>query len=173
MDSVVQYVLKQKEIDDVIKKAVLSRDKYGNKHSHQWRIYNYVYDKFIQNLLNVEDEIDKVKDFDELYDIIDSNKPSGVGELFCYDTALRIGQRLDRLPEKIYIHAGTRVGLERFLKRKIHEKTIEKQMLPEPFRSCELTPGQLEDFFCIYKDIFLHNGGKSNAKRNTAGKKCG
>jgi hypothetical protein len=49
-DAVVQYVLEQKEIDDVIKKAVMSKDKHGNKHSHQWRIYNYVYDEFIPNI---------------------------------------------------------------------------------------------------------------------------
>jgi hypothetical protein len=170
-DTVVQYVLEQKTIEEIIKIAVMSRDKSDNKHPHQWRIYNSVYDEFFQNLLSVKDKINNPKNFDELFNIIESHKSSRVGELFCYDTALRIGHRLNKLPERIYIHAGTRIGLERFLKRKIHETTIEKQRLPEPFRSCELTPGQLEDFFCIHKDIFPHNNKKTILRKNASGRK--
>ena len=157
MDPIVKYTLTQKKIEDAIYIAVMSRDKTGRKHSHQWRIYDHVYENFSQNLLNVRDKIENSKNFDELLNIIDEEKPSGAGELFCYDTAVRIGHYLNLFPEKIYLHAGTRKGLEALLKRKIYGKTINKNNLPEPFKSCKLSPGQLEDFFCIYKEYLSGN----------------
>jgi hypothetical protein len=172
MDSVVKYTCEQKTFKKAIMIAVMSKDVNGNKHSHQWHIYNNVYVKFIQNLLRVKDKVKKAKNFDGLYDIIYSNKPSGVGELFCYDTALRIGQRLGKLPEKIYIHAGTRIGLRNLLNRTIYEKTILQEELPEPFCSCHLTPAQLENFFCLYKDIFPQLNKKPISRKNATGKKC-
>jgi len=164
VDNVVKYVLKQKNIEEAINTAVISRDENDNLHPHQYRIYNYVYENFIQNLLFVKDKINNSKNFDELIRIIEKYKPSGAGELFCYDVALRIGHYLKLLPDRIYIHAGTRIGLQNLLKRKIYEKQIKKEILPEPFRSSDLTPGQLEDFFCIFKDIFS-NGIKENKEK--------
>jgi len=150
--SIEEYTAEQKCIDEAIRVAVNSKFKDGKTHTHQYRIYNYVYDEFIQNLLLVIKEIKNTKNFDELINVIDTNKPSGAGELFCYDVAIRIGYYIKLLPEKIYIHAGTRKGLIKLFGRKIHEKKILKNDLPEPFKSCELKPDQLEDFFCIYKD---------------------
>jgi len=150
--SIEQYAAEQNNIENAIKIAVMSKDKYGKLHSHQKRIYKYVYNNFLKNLLFVRDEIMKAKNFDILIDIIYNNKPSGAGELFCYDVALRIGYKLNLLPEKVYIHAGTKIGLRKLYGRNIYEKTILKNNLPEPFNSCELTPDQLEDFFCIYKN---------------------
>jgi len=148
---IIEYTIEQKSLEDAIKVAVKSKNKNGNTEPHQRRIYKDVYPNFLNNLLNVKDKIKNVKNFDELINIIFNNKPSGVGELFCYDVALRIGYYLNLLPEKIYIHAGTRTGLRNLLGRIIYEKTIYKHRLPEPFCSCELTPAQLEDFICIYK----------------------
>jgi hypothetical protein len=36
---------------------------------------------------------------------------TGIGELYVYDTALRIGAKLGVFPEKVYLHAGTRIGV--------------------------------------------------------------
>jgi hypothetical protein len=165
MDTIVKYTLEQETLEEAIKVAVMSKDKNNIKHSHQWRIYNYVYDEFVKNLLNVKNKINNSKDFDELFNIIDFYKTSGVGELFCYDTALRIGHYLNKLPEKIYIHAGTRKGLKLLLDRIIFERTIYKHDLPEPFCSCELTPAQLEDFFCVKKDYIDGTNKIKNTKK--------
>jgi hypothetical protein len=154
---IITYIIEQNSLEAVIRVAVMSKNKNGKTESHQRRIYKDVYPNFLKNLLNVKDKIKNTRNFDELINIIFSNKPSGVGDLFCYDVALRIGYKLNKLPEKIYIHAGTKIGLEKLLKRKIYEKTIEKRKLPEPFCSCELTSDQLEDFFCIYKKYLSDN----------------
>lgn len=34
----------------------------------------------------------------------------GLGELYVYDTTLRIGAKLNLFPDKVYLHAGTRLG---------------------------------------------------------------
>jgi hypothetical protein len=36
----------------------------------------------------------------------------GFGELAVYDCSLRVGSYLNLLPDKIYLHAGTRKGAE-------------------------------------------------------------
>jgi hypothetical protein len=171
-DSVVQYVLEQEDIGNAIIKAVMSRAKNEKKHSHQWRLPNKVLENYSQILLKEKEEIEKIKSFDELFYLLDSLKIHGVGELLVYDASVRVGYFQKLFPQKIYIHAGTRIGLERFLKRKIYGNTLEKQQLPEPFRSCDLTPGQLEDFFCINKDIFLVDNEKVILRKNITKKWC-
>jgi len=166
---IITYTIEQNSLEDAIRVAVMSKKKNGDTEPHQRRIYKHVYPNFLKNLLNVKERIKNAKNFNELFTIIFNHKPSGAGELFCYDVALRIGYKLNKLPEKIYIHAGTKEGLKYLLTRKIYEKTIDKRKLPEPFCSCELTPDQLEDFLCIYKneisDNYFSNNKKEHLKR--------
>jgi len=163
---IITYTIEQNSLEDAIRVAVMSKNKNGKTEFHQRRIYKNVYPNFLKNLLKIKDKIENAKNFDKLISTIFINKPSGAGELFCYDVALRIGHKLNLLPEKIYIHAGTKIGLENLLKRKIYEKTIDKRKLPEPFCSCELTPDQLEDFLCIYKEELSDNYLSTNKKEH-------
>jgi len=164
VDRVVKYVLKQKNIEEAINTAVISRDENGKKHSHQRRLPNNCLEDYAQKLLEIKKQISQTKSFDSLYMLLEQNRIHGVGELLIYDVSVRIGEYLKIYPETIYVHAGTRIGLQNLQKEKIHEKQIKKETLPEPFRSSDLTPGQLEDFFCIYKDIFS-NGIKDNKEK--------
>jgi len=54
----------------------------------------------------------KVRNFDELYELIEKlvGNINGTGELYIYDTSLRIGAKLGIEPNKIYLHRGTREG---------------------------------------------------------------
>jgi len=58
----------------------------------------------------------------------------GLGELYAYDTALRIGAFIDVFPENVNLHAGARVGAK-VLGIDGNEKFIELESLPEPFHS--------------------------------------
>ena len=164
VDRVVKYVLKQKNIEEAINTAVMSRDENGKKHSHQKRLPNICLKDYSQKLLIIKNQISQVKSFNSLDMLLEQNRIHGVGELLIYDVSVRIGEYLKIYPETIYIHAGTRTGLQNLLKRRIYEKQIKKETLPDPFRSCDLTPGQLEDFFCIYKYIFSNNKKDSGRK---------
>jgi len=90
--------------------------------------------------------------YKELMDIVEdvTERVEGLGELYAYDTTLRIGAFLGVFPEKVYLHAGARVGAKTLgIDGKV--KVIELQSLPEPFHS--LQPHQVEDALCIYKKL--------------------
>jgi len=159
-DSLMQFVVNQPDIEKAIKIAVNSRDETGKMNYHQSRVPREAYGKFGKALVNIKDKIEKSTDFDQLFTVIqtEGKKIHGVGELFIYDTAFRIGQKLKIYPDRIYLHRGTRIGVERFMGRKIHNGYILKEQLKPPFDTCPLECWQLEDFFCIYKDIFLDGG---------------
>jgi hypothetical protein len=76
---------------------------------------------------------------------------SGLGELWAYDTALRLGAHLGHLPARVYLHRGTRKGAEN-LGLNVTGETIEVKDLPDALRS--LPPHESEDILCIYKDGF-------------------
>ncbi len=74
-----------------------------------------------------------------------------IGELMVYDTSLRIGSRLGLLPDRVYLHAGTRAGA-RHLGFDWRSTCVERSQLPGPLRS--LPAWQAEDVLCIFKDRF-------------------
>jgi hypothetical protein len=75
----------------------------------------------------------------------------GLGELFCYDTSLRLGAFLNRGPEFIYLHRGTREGA-RALGLNARVQYLTSSQLPAEIR--KLAPLEAEDFLCIYKTHF-------------------
>jgi hypothetical protein len=73
----------------------------------------------------------------------------GLGHLYTYDTALRIGAKLDLLPEKVYLHAGTRKGAKA-LGLDWKARALEVASIPDELH--ELEPREIEDFLCIYEE---------------------
>lgn len=64
-----------------------------------------------------------------------------------YDIAHRVGIFRKLEPEVVYLHAGTRQGAKEL---GIRGKVVSRRELPAEFRS--LSPSELEDLFCNYKD---------------------
>lgn len=79
----------------------------------------------------------------------------GIGDLTVYDTAVRIGYSFGLHPEKVYIHRGAKTGAKNLLGRKaVHgRKFLYMHELPIEFQS--LTPMEVENCLCIYKNSFL------------------
>ncbi|MBI4192845.1 MAG: hypothetical protein HY525_20220 [Betaproteobacteria bacterium] len=73
----------------------------------------------------------------------------GIGELYVYDTALRLGAHLRLLPRQVYLHAGTRRGA-RALGLDHRAKSLAPTKLPAALRC--LRPYEMEDVLCIYED---------------------
>jgi len=146
------YVCEQENIENAIKISVMSKNRENKIFPHQRRLKSIVLENYANILINTKDKIQNSKNFDELFNILNTNKISGIAELTLYDIALRIGQYLKLFPEYIYIHAGTRIGLKNLLGVKMNKSVIGKNELLEPFCSCNLNPMQLEDFFCYYKN---------------------
>jgi hypothetical protein len=64
-----------------------------------------------------------------------------------YDIAHRIGAYLGKPPALVYLHRGTKKGAANLGFR---GETLDPAMLPSPFS--RLTPSEIEDCLCIYKD---------------------
>jgi hypothetical protein len=102
----------------------------------------------LRNLLDKSDATRKARDFEALFRLVDAGvKPiPGIGELYVYDTSLRIGAKLNLL---VYRHAGTRLGA-RALVLDGSAATLRVSALPREFRSLE--PHEVEDVLSIFKD---------------------
>jgi hypothetical protein len=173
-------VLEKKTLGEAIKMAAISIDKNGKKHPHQWRLSNDLLKDFAKELIKVKDKMNNAKDFHELFELVNEKKIKGIKDMTVYDVTLRIGEYLKKKPDRIYLHAGTKEGIKELFKIMdlnellVKRKSIYKNELPEPFRSCKLTPSQLEDFFCIYKDELGKSGNKAMNKfsRSLGRTKC-
>ncbi len=133
-----------------IENAALAINECGKKHSHQWRIRREVLEQARIILVAHKLQIEQTTDFDELHNLVDTLLLSvwGIGELYIYDTALRIGAKLGYLPQKVYLHAGTRKGAIALDYK--NRNAIEISELPDAFQ--QLEPFEVEDILCIFKD---------------------
>jgi hypothetical protein len=139
-------------LDEAIDNASLGKDERGKRHPHQRRLEELKMLRARYYLLGYRERISSLSSFNDLLDIVESvtDRVEGLGELYAYDTALRIGSFIGVLPEKVYLHAGARVGAKALgVDGKV--KAIELRSLPVPFHSLE--PHQAEDALCIYKKL--------------------
>jgi hypothetical protein len=99
-------------------------------------------------------KIEECKTFDILFEVIQESVAdiSGIGELYIYDTAFRIGANLNLRPYKVYLHSGTRKGAQNLL-LDYKAKFLELSQLPRELQ--KLQANEIEDILCIYKDKFL------------------
>lgn len=150
------------EIEAAIRKAARARDENGNFYPHQWNLrekYPDVPKKAELILVKCTAKIAACDDFDALHDLIKhelKGHVKGAGEMYCYDTAFRIGISMGIYPQKIYLHRGTRDGAKAlgiYMKGRDVMKMSELVKKYPEFK--KMKPHQIEDFLCIKKDI-LH-----------------
>lgn len=157
-DSCILHCANQPTLRDAIIKAALSVDDRGKKHPHQFRLKRHDLENFGNLLVQNIESIKNATNFDDLIGYVKSRKVNGIGELAIYDIAVRIGAFLDIWPERIYLHAGAKVGALA-LNPDIIADVITKNDLPPAFQSEDLSCYELEDILCIYKKMFLRTNG--------------
>ena len=69
------------------------------------------------------------------------------GKLASYDVAHRIGAYLNLVPDYIYLYAGTADGAKAL---GLWGDKVEKSKFPKSLQ--RLSPAQIEDFLCIFKN---------------------
>ena len=107
-------------------------------------------------LLSALPSLEACRDFRQLFELVrDLIEPiPGIGELMIYDTALRIGAKLNLKPMRVYLHAGARAGARALDYENRGRDFVHLEDLPEPLR--QLEPHEIEDCLCIFKaDIQL------------------
>lgn len=146
-DNLHDYYRSSESLEIVIKNAAEARTPKG-KHPHQYRLNNDMLSSVAKRLVNKSNEVRRINNFEELLELITTSKVKGFGELAIYDTAFRIGLYLNKLPQQVYLHAGTREGAK-YLANVRRKEKIEMMDLPEALGFLE--PWQAEDFLCLYK----------------------
>jgi hypothetical protein len=154
-DSCILHCANQPTLRDAIIKAALSVDHLGKKHPHQYRLKREDLQNFGNALVQNAERIENAINFEEIISYVRSCKIYGIGELAIYDTAVRIGAFLDIWPDRIYLHAGAKVGALA-VNPNISADVITKNDLPLAFQAEDLSCYELEDILCIYKKMFLH-----------------
>lgn len=85
------YYRKLQNIGAAIKEACSFHNDEKTLEPHQYRIRKEAMKDFFNNVNNVKGAVSNCKNFKELYDLINKNRPKFIGELAVYDAALRIG----------------------------------------------------------------------------------
>jgi hypothetical protein len=134
-------------------RAALSLDQRGMLHPHQWRLGHDLTKKMAGVLRSRAKKLAMSNSFDDLLTRIEAifAEMHRVGELAAYDVAHRLGAYLGLVPERVYLHAGTRAGA-RALGLDHRARSIAPEFLPRVLH--RLTPAQVEDFLCLYKADF-------------------
>jgi hypothetical protein len=149
----------QRSPSAAIQKAALCVLPSGKRHSHQRRIPKAVLEKAEASLQAAGKRLAKAADFAALHEVVKAeigNIP-GIGALAVYDIAHRIGAYFRKSPALVYLHRGTKTGAAVL---GFHGDSLDPRKLPSPFS--RLTPAEIEDCLCIYKDQLR---GERRAKR--------
>jgi hypothetical protein len=146
-DRELRFYRRQRTLDDALENASLARLSSGKRAHHQRRLSASTLNAAWIALQQCD--FDACNDFHELFCLIDETvRPiDGIGELYVYDTALRIGAFLRLIPDRVYLHAGVRVGARAL--GFTGGDYILCSDLPVEFTA--LQPHQIEDCLCIYK----------------------
>jgi hypothetical protein len=144
----------EKTLEDAIRRAALAEDPGGKRYAHQWRREREDLERSAAKLATRAAEIASASDFASLFQIVRSavHHLRGIGELYIYDTALRIGAKKNALPKLVYLHAGTRKGAKALGIDVEDVPALFKFELPQELR--ELEAHEIEDVLCIYKRYF-------------------
>lgn len=147
----IDWFAHQPSLGAAIETAALAVNSHGKRYSHQRRLKKAALRQALRALLHELEEIEQSRDFDELFRLINAAVKTipGIGELYVYDTSLRIGAKLNMFPTAIYLHAGTRLGAQA-LGLDDSAATLKVSALPREFRTLE--PHELEDVLCIFKN---------------------
>jgi hypothetical protein len=148
---------------DAIRHAALCHWLPGQKrHPHQYRIPKTVLQAAERELQQARHLLARAASFEALHGEIERRigRLRGIGALTVYDIAHRIGSNLRKKPKLVYLHRGTRIGARRL---GFTGKMLAPRFLPSAFS--RLTPVEIEDCLCIYKDEFLPVRSRSRLAR--------
>lgn len=151
-ESDINYYASQPFPEAAINQAGLARRPDGKRQPHQRRIPRSALKEATRRLRDAD--FCHIGAFHDLLLLVEGIvlPIRGIGELYVYDTALRIGASLGYLPQDVYLHAGARAGA-RALGLPYHAEWLSRTKLPSELRCLEAY--QVEYLLCIYKQ-FLH-----------------
>ena len=163
-DEEISWFQKQPSFRAAIETASRAIDAKDRRFSHQCRVRRAAIREATEALLAIERQLASAKSFDALLEIVSRQLQdvAGIGALYRYDTAFRIGAYLRLFPMRVYLHAGTRTGA-RALGLEYRKDALEMSEIPAVLRNRK--PHEIEDILCIYKDWFSDDKGDRRNRR--------
>ncbi|SRR5260221_6919262 len=137
-----------------IRAAGYAEDHRGKRFSHQRRLKRISLHAACVRLSGIQPVIRGVISFEQLLQLIEDalRDIRGIGELYCYDTALRLGAYLNLVPQVVHLHAGARLGAGA-LRLDVSRRSINPRTLAVALR--RLRPHEVENFLCIFREAFV------------------
>jgi hypothetical protein len=131
---------------DAIRRAVLP---YGKRNRHQRPASKADLQRAAEALINANLADEPLGDFAALHAAVSRTirHLPNIGELTVYDVADRFGAYLGLEPDLVYLHAGAREGARAL---GVRGTAVPKSAFPTAFH--QLSPGEIEDCMCLYKD---------------------
>lgn len=144
---------KERSLEQTLELAALAKDSRGKRFSHQRRLTRESLQQGKQAIVRMFGDFQKADSFEEILKAVRgvTSQVHGLGELYAYDTALRISAKTGHEPQHVYLHAGTRVGAKR-LGILTSREYVPMTELPEALQ--QLKAHEVESFLCIYKNHF-------------------
>lgn len=147
----VRKFYEKKVITDAIQCASTGTNTSIKMDPHQRRVGKKQCSEGAKKLLQQKNKIINCKSFEEIFVITEQikNKTFRLGNLWSYDTALRIGFNKKVYPEEVYIQAGVIKGAKKGLIKNI---PIKRSLPLSTFRNeiQTLKPYEAENFLCIW-----------------------
>ncbi len=140
-----------------VRRAGRAEQADGRRFQHQWRSSPAHLEAAAERLVDRAIDLAAASDFAKLYDVVGAvvNGLPGVGEMYIYDTALRIGAYKETLPEEVFLHASTRASARALGVEVEGRRSLAMHELPAELHILE--PHEVEDVLCIYKDHLTGN----------------
>ena len=136
--------------DVLLDDAVHARDQWGKRLSHQRRLVKHVIPTAYQTLKGLRAALQRAPTFDDLFALIEGalGPIPRAGDLYSYDTTMRIGAFLRLYPTRVFLQTGALAGARK-LSRTYSARSIPLAQFPEPFHA--LAPFEVENLLCCYK----------------------
>ncbi|MBZ0235610.1 MAG: hypothetical protein K8M05_24990 [Deltaproteobacteria bacterium] len=144
-------------LEAAVRRAALTLLADGRRDPHHTRRPQELLERAEARLVERLAAIETAAAFSSLYQVIDNavGHWTGLGHLYVYDAALRIGARKGVLPKVVYLHAGTREGAQKLLDAKKRKTLFPSELIEVAPALAELEAYEIEDVLCIYKDQLL------------------
>lgn len=142
---------KKMSLEEAVSKSASAINVYGKIDNHQRRIGKNLLNLGASMMITNIEKLKKCKTFKEIFEISEEVKNSvlGLGDLWSYDTALRIGFNKNLYPKDVYVQAGVKKGVEKLFYPKIKKgRCLPMSIFPSEFHI--LKPHEIENFLCIW-----------------------
>jgi hypothetical protein len=129
-------------------------DENGRCFNHQFRIKRAARSIAKQRLTEATKKLRACRSFDALHSFLESllSDIYGLGEMYIYDAAQRLGVYLGLSPDRVYLHAGVRKGARALGLDTKRRRILEISELPRALHG--LSGDDIENFLCIYEARF-------------------